>query len=71
MCVLAAVVWRGAGECRYFWDNERFMLAESGGDESSKLFVWDRWRDSIHVIGDYALQDRGVRAVSHAGTCGL
>ncbi len=51
-----AVVWGGAGDCRYFPDNERFILAETGA-QSKKLFVWDCWRNAMHVVGDYSPRD--------------
>ena len=51
--VCPAVVWGGAVDCRYFLDNERFILAETGAP-TKKLFVWDRWRNTLHVAGDYA-----------------
>ena len=51
-CCLATVVWGGAGDCRYFLDNERIILAETGA-RTKKLFVWDRWQDAMHVIGEY------------------
>jgi len=47
------VVWGGVGDCRYYLDNERFILAETG-TQTKKLFVWDQWQDVMHVIGEYA-----------------
>ena len=47
------MVWGGIGDCRYYLDNERFILAETG-TQTKKLFVWDRWQDAMHVIGEYA-----------------
>lgn len=60
-------MWGGAGDCRYFLDNERFILAETGADAKRKLFVWDRWRDSTHVIGEYAAREGAAAGFSHAG----
>lgn len=60
-------MWGGAGDCRYFLDNERFILAETGGGARKKLFVWDRWRDSTHVIGEYAAREGTAAGFSHAG----
>ena len=62
-----AVVWGGAGDCRYFLDNERFILAETGGEVKKKLFVWDRWQRSTHVIGDYAATAGTASGFSQAG----
>lgn len=64
---LPAVVWAGAGDCRYFMDNERFILAETGGKAKKKIFVWDRWQRSTHVIGEYATPTGSASGFSQAG----
>lgn len=51
-----AVAWGGAGDCRYFLDNERFVLSDTAPAPAKKLFVWDRWSDAVHVIGEYLPQ---------------
>jgi hypothetical protein len=52
------VAWGGAGDCRYFLDNERFVLSDTAPAPAKKLFVWDRWSDAVHVIGEYLPQVR-------------
>lgn len=52
------MAWGGAGDCRYFLDNERFVLSDTAPAPAKKLFVWDRWSDAIHVIGEYLPQVR-------------
>lgn len=60
----SAVAWGGAGDCRYFLDNERFVLSDTAPAPAKKLFVWDRWSDAVHVIGEYLPQ------VRHRASCG-
>ena len=50
------MAWGGAGDCRYFLDNERFVLSDTAPAPAKKLFVWDRWSDAVHVIGEYLPQ---------------
>ena len=52
------MAWGGAGDCRYFLDNERFVLSDTAPAPAKKLFVWDRWSDAVHVIGEYLPQVR-------------
>ena len=56
LTLVCTVAWGGAGDCRYFLDNERFVLSDTAPAPAKKLFVWDRWSDAVHVIGEYLPQ---------------
>ena len=46
----------GVGSCRYFLNNERWVLADTAAGHVNTLFIWDRWSNTAHVIGEYALK---------------
>ena len=45
--------------CRFFRDNERFVVMSTSTGASRKLYAWDRWRDALQVRAGAGLGCRG------------